>query len=245
MFSAKKKQSPGEIPGAVTSLRSPKTVGRERLRFIDGEVSKAKEAVADLENRIERFESIISDADANHRALQLAIANDGGKALAEYAAGKAGADSEIAKLVTLEDSSRKAATAAKAALPGTESMLNNARAQLPRLAEERVAELNRVVARLADADARAYQKAFEEMCRLHDRLVGYASVAQATIGDIQLIIDPVKTPRFALPSMGNSDADPFLRHSVNELTVNAAAKSWAAVRQRLEDDAEADLSDLI
>jgi hypothetical protein len=245
MFSAKNKQSPGEIPGAVTSLRSPKTVGRERLRFAAGEVAKANEAVADLEQRVARFSTIIADADTNHRALQDAINADGGRALAEYSAGKSDPDSEITRLVTLAESSAKASNAAKAALPNTEAMLASARSQVTALGDQRAAELNRVVAMLADADARAYQKAFEEMCRLHDRLVGYASVAQASIGDVQLILDPIKTPRFALPSLGNSDADPFLRHREDELVVADAARQWATVRQRIDADVDADLDDLI
>jgi hypothetical protein len=240
--SAKLKTTPGESSGTV---HTAKPDGRERLRFIDGEVRKANDAVADLEKRVERFGSIIADADANHRALQTAIANDGGVALAAYSAGNAPADSEIAKLVTLAETSSKAATAAKAALPSAEAMLANARLQVKELGEQRNAELNRVVALLADSDARAYQRAFEELCRIHDRLVGYSNVAQASIGDVQLIIDPVKTPRFALPSLGNSDADPFLRHRVNDFTVNESAKSWTAVRQRLEADVDADLSDIL
>jgi hypothetical protein len=243
MFSAKKSRD--EIPGKVTQLKPAKPEGRERLRHIDREVSKAHDAVAELEKRVERLKSIIADADTHHRTLQLAIAADSGLALARYSEGNADADSDIAKLVNLADTSAKAATVARAALPHTETMLNDARSQIPALAEQRNAELNRVVALLADADAQAYRKSFEEMCRLHDCLVGYAQVAQASIGDVQLIIDAVKTPRFALPSMGNSDADPFLRHRVNEFTVNASAKSWTAVRERLEADADADLTDLI
>ena len=247
MFNSAKKKSRGEIPGSVPQLQpaKPKAVGRERLRHIDREVSRARDAVAELEKRVERLKSIIADADTHHRALQLAIAADSGVELARYSEGNAGSDSGIAKLVTLADSSAKASTAAQAALPHAETMLNDARSQIPALAEQRNAELNRVVALLADADAQAYQRAFDEMCRLHDRLVGYAQVAQASIGDVQLIIEPVKTPRFALPSSGNSDADPFLRHRVNEFTVSESARNWSTVRQRLEADADADLTDLI
>jgi hypothetical protein len=245
MFGAKAKKPSGKSPVAVTSLRSPKTVGRERLRHIDGEVAKANEAVTDLEQSVARLNTIIADADTNHHALQDAINADGGRALADYSAGKSDPDSEIAKLVTIAEASAKAANAAKAALPTTESMLSDARSQVTALGDQRLAELNRVVAMLADADARAYQKAFDEMCRLHDRLVGYASVAQASIGDVQLIVDPIKTPRFALPSLGNSDADPFLRHRENEIAVAESARQWATVRQRLEVHVDADLSDIL
>jgi hypothetical protein len=244
MFSVSKKTPRGESSAVVRS--KPGAVGRERLRHFDGEANKAKSAVADLERNIERLESIITDADASHRALQLAIVNDGGVALASYSAGAASADSEIAKLVMAAENSARAATAAKAALPHAQASLDNARGQVIMLGEERNAELNRVIAVLADSDARAYQKAFEEMCRLHDRLVGYASVVEGNQGDVRLIIDPLKTPRFALPSLGNQDADPFLRHRTpNDIVVSDAAKTWSTVRDRLGADVDADLGDLI
>jgi hypothetical protein len=241
--SAKAKQKPpSESSGTV---QTAKLDGRERLRFIDGEVRKANDAVADLEQRVERLGQIVTDAESNHNALQVAINADGGVALAAYSVGQAPADSEISRLVELAESSAKAATAAKAALPSTEAMLDSARSQVKELGDQRNAEMNHVVALLADADARAYQRAFDEMCRLHDRLIGYSNVAQVSIGDVQLITENPKTPRFALPSLGNSDADPFLRHRVNDFTVNDAAKSWATVRQRLESDVDADLSDIL
>jgi hypothetical protein len=45
---------------------------------------------------------------------------------------------------------------------------------------------------------------------------------------------------------GNSDADSFLRHNApSPLTVQAAAKHWAAVRAALEADVNSDVDDLI
>src|SRR3981081_3581013 len=63
--------------------------GRERLRFLDAELAKAKDALSELDARLDRLAGIIRSADAAHTALQEAIAADGGAALAEYAAGKA------------------------------------------------------------------------------------------------------------------------------------------------------------
>ncbi len=230
----------------VDSLRpKPAPVGRERLRHFDAEVSKAKEAVADLEQRVERLESIIIDADAAHRALQLAISNDGGVALASYSAGTSPVDSEISKLVMAAETSARAATAAKAALPHAQAALENAKAQVIDLGEQRVSELNRVIAMLADGEARAYQKAFDELGRRHDRLCGWASTAEANQGDIRLTQAPLAVPRFASPSLGNMDADPFLRHQVNQLDIGDAARMWKEIRGRLELDAGADISDLI
>jgi hypothetical protein len=241
-----RKKSRGEIPGEEPKVRPIQHTGREKLRFLDTEVKRAAEAIADLGQRVERLGTIIADAETNQANLQAAIKEDGGVALANYSAGNCDPESDIAKLVTLAEASSKAANAAKVALPSTEAMLESARSQAVTLQEARNAELNRVLANLADVEGREYKAVFDDLCRRHDRLVGYSQVAQANIGDVRLIVDPLKVPRFALPSMGNADADPFLRHlSDNEFTVAASARTWAKVHERLDSDVDADLSDLI
>jgi hypothetical protein len=248
MISLVSKKAPkSESPSVSTSVKrsKPDLVSRERLRYLDAELAKANAAALEIEQRIQRLETIISEAETHHQALQLAILVDNGVSLSNYSAGKESEDSEISKLVMLADSSARAATAAKAALPQAQASLANVREQAVRLNEERVAELNRVIALLADVEAREYEKAFRVMCRHHDRLVGYSNIQQANIGDIRRIEDPQKTPRFALPSLGNSDADPFLRHRVNESVVAESERMWSTVKQRLQADSDADLSDLI
>jgi hypothetical protein len=242
--SVAKNTSPTESPKTVSKPKSNHT-GRERLKHFASEISRANETIEDLEQRVSRFGGIIIEANAAQRALQDAINADGGLALAAYSSGQAKPDDEISRLVAHSQTSSEAATAAKVALPNAEAALESARSQLISLGEQKNTELNRVLALLADKDARDYAQAFAETCRLHDKLVGYASVAQSNLGDCQLIIDPLKVPRFALPSLGNSDADPFLRHGIpNELTVNESARRWSAIRSRLESDVDADLSDL-
>jgi hypothetical protein len=246
MFKSAKMKSKGSDPlGEAPMPRTIQHAGRERFRFVDGELKRAIEAIADLEARVTRLGAIISEAESNQRNLQGAIQADGGIALAEFSAGKADPDSDIARLVTLAESSQKAANAAKVALPSTEAMLENARAQAADLREKRNSELNLVLANIADADAKAYERSFNECCRLHDRLVGYSQVAQSNIGDVRLTTSNPTVPRFALPSLGNSDADPYLRHRGSELTVAESARTWATVRQLLEADVNADISDLI
>lgn len=218
--------------------------GREKLKHFASEISRAHETIEDLEQRVSRFGGIIVEADAAQLALQNAINNDGGIALAKYSAGQAKPDDDIVKLVALAKTSGEASAAAKTSQPYTEALLENARSQLVSLGEQKNTELNRVIALLADKDAQAYAEAFAETCRLHDKLVGYANVAQANIGDIQLITDTPRRPRFAMPSLGRSDADPFLRHHPSEPTVNESAKRWSTVRSRLESNVDADLSDL-
>src|ERR1019366_8856006 len=108
-------------------------------------------------------------------------------------------DSSIARLVLLADNSKRAATAAQAALPSAHAQIENANAQLLALHEQRAAELNRVLMMLGDFEAQEYSKAFDRLCFYHDKLVGYSNVAQVSHGDIQLIIAPLSSPRFAFP----------------------------------------------
>ena len=171
-------------PTPTSSVRKkPDPVGRDRLKHLDSETQKARNCVGDFEQRVRRLESIIVDADAAHAALQQAIATDGGKALEDYASGNAPGDSEIARLVMTSEQSARAATAARAALPTATAALENVKMQVIVLGEERGFELNRVIAMLADDEARAYQRAFDDLGRRHDRLVGYANVTQVNEGD--------------------------------------------------------------
>jgi type VI protein secretion system component VasK len=242
MFNRVEKNPRSESSGA--SVTKPKQ-GRERLQHFADEIVRAHNAIEDLEQRVARFGAIITESEVTHRALQDAINADGGIALAAYSAGQTKPNDAISKLVSHAKSSGEAAAAAKTALPHTESLLENARSQLISLVEQKNAELNRVVATLADVDARKYQEAFALLGKYHDRLVGYAAMAEGNQGDVRLIQDPLKTVRFALPSMGNMDADPFLRHQISDLTVGESARKWSEVRHRLQSDANADLTDLV
>jgi chromosome segregation ATPase len=196
----------GESPAAAV-VSKPKQ-GREKLKHFADEICKAHNAIEDLEQRIARLTAIIIESNGAERALQDAINADGGIALAAYSSGQTKPTDDISKLVAHAKSSGEAAAAAKTALPHTESLLDNARSQLISLAEQKNAELNRVLASMADLDAQAYEKAFNLACTYHDKLAGYASVAQNNVGEVHLIFEAPKMPRFALPSLGNSDADP-------------------------------------
>ena len=241
MFSVQKK-SKDNVSSIRPAVKTP--AGRERLKHFDDEIGKAKQAVVELEQRIERCESIIKDADVNHRALQNAIEGDNGKSLADYSAGKVPDDSTIAKLVLAADNSGRAAVAARASLPGANAQLENAQAQILALKEERAAELKRVLMNIGDVTAREYQSAFDTLGRLHDELVGVASILEDNIGDIWRIQEPLVACRFAFPSTGDSLSDPFVRHRISDLTSGEAARRFAAIKARLEENAMADISDL-
>jgi hypothetical protein len=223
-----------------------KPAGRERLIYSDEQIGLAKQAIAELEQKIERLEEIVSSADVHHRSLQACIEADNGRSLADYSAGDVPADSSIGRLVLLSDNSRRAAIAASAALPSAIAQLVNAKSQLYELGEQRAQEMHRVLIALGDLDAQAYRKAFDQMCRLHDQLVGFASVAQVNLGDVQLAVVPLATPRFAFPSIGGHvDSDPYLRHTPSSLTVSESGRKWTEVRERLSADANADVNDLL
>jgi capsule polysaccharide export protein KpsE/RkpR len=119
-------KSHGESHGTITSpIHKPKQ-GRERLRHFAEGISKAHEAIEDLEHRIARFESIITEAQVAQKSLQAAVHEDGGRSLSEFSSGKTAPDDKISKLVALAKASREAALAASDALPHTREALDNA-----------------------------------------------------------------------------------------------------------------------
>jgi hypothetical protein len=91
----------GAKADAVGGIRpKPDDVGRERLRHFDQELAKAHTFVADMETRVARLATIITDAVAAEQALQLYIASDGGvAALAAHSAGQTTPDDEISDLI--------------------------------------------------------------------------------------------------------------------------------------------------
>jgi hypothetical protein len=121
----------------------------------------------------------MSDADAAHAAVQEAVAADGGVALAEYAAGSA-ADGGIAKLIAAEETTAKAAAAAKSALPKAQAMLADARAEVTRLEREKEDAALAHLRTRADDVALTYKRAFDLLCRSHDQLVGISAALSAT-----------------------------------------------------------------
>jgi hypothetical protein len=242
-------KSRSENSVTITSPINKPKQGRERLAFFAAGIAKAHEAIEDLEQRIARFESIITEAQVAHKALQAVVHEDGGRSLAEFSSGKT-PDDKISQLVALVKTSREAALAASDALPHTKEALDNARSQLAQLGQDKAAELNRVVAALADADAQTYWQAFQNLGRLHDQLVGYSYVAGQNLmaGEavhVQLTNEPLTAPRFIMPSLGSSDADPELRYSSSHFAVEQAARKWSAVRERLDHDDNCDLNDLL
>jgi hypothetical protein len=229
--------------GTITSPQ-PKPIrqGRERLANFCAQIEAAEHVIGELTEHVARLKTVVVEADAASRALQAAIAADGGVELAKYSRGEASPDDAISKLVRHERTSNDASVAAKAGLPHTETLLAAARQQLVALTNERHVEVGRVIANLASSDVAAYEASFQETCRLHDRLVGFARVSQNNAGEIHILEEPPKIARFAVH--GDPNAAPFYNHQTSAHVVEQSAKRWSEIRLRLEANADADLSDL-
>jgi hypothetical protein len=223
--------------------------GRERLRFAAAELAKACDCVTDLEARLTRLTTIISDADAAHVALQEAIAADGGVALEAYGAGRA-SDQPIAKLVGAKENTAKAASAAKDALPNVQGMLAKARAECSRLESVKFDAVIVYLKTRASDEHKSYMRAFRELSDSYDRLCGIAVAVSAT-GHSDIMTTglpvPIRAPGFNMgtgPSHGSSELVTMM-HTAGEAKVANWTAKWMQARERLDKDAEADLDDLI
>lgn len=221
--------------------------GRERLHYFNEQLSLAAEAVLDLEHRVVTLEKIGTDAIAADQALQAFIKRDDGvAALAAHSAGEIDVNAEICTLLHKAKSTSEAAGPAAAALPAAKNALDFARSEVVRLEQEKAAEISRFMTSLADNLAREYKTAFEKACRLHDELMGFANGTSVYVGEIAMIVEDLKLPRFNLPALAClNDHDPFLRHRANTSTVDSASRTWAEVRTRLESDVDSDLTDIV
>ncbi len=222
--------------------------GRERLRFFADELVKANEAVAELEVRLDRLTGIIQDAELAQATLQQAIAEDGGVGLAEYAAGRA-QDSDIAQLVQAKETTAKAAAAARDAVPNVQNMLSRARNEVARLEQQKQDEALRYLKQRADHVALQYKRIFDALCRSHDQLVGISAALSATGehgGEIRMSSTPIQVPRFDLPSVADpNEFLPTMTHRPADIAVEDATANWLEARNRLSQDTEAKLDDLI
>jgi hypothetical protein len=251
VFKLKSKANDKKEAKAMTAPQpatQPVLDGRDRLRFFATELVKANNAVTELETRLNRLTNIVRDADAAHVALQQAIADDGGVALADYAAGNT-PDCAIAKLIAVDEAASKAAAAAKEALPNVQNTHAHARAEVTRLEQKKEDTALEYLRGRADELALQYKRIFNALCRSHDQLVGI-SVALSTSGEyggeIRMSTLPVKVPRFNLPSTADpNEYLPTMDHLASEFTVEGSAADWQQARERLFKDADAELDDLI
>jgi hypothetical protein len=239
---AKPSKSRGnDIPVTTSPQTKPPRQGRERLVNFGVQLDAARHVIGELTEHVARLKAVVVEAQESHRALQECIAADGGVELAKFSSGQCKEDDPISQLVKRERTSAAASAAAAAGIPHAESLLAAAQAQLVSLREQQHAEVMRVIELMADDDARSYQAAFDKCCLWHDKMAGYAQATEGNIGDTRLIIDVLKVPRYALPSMGDSLADPFLRHHSSPHVIDQSAKRWLDIKARLEANPNADV----
>jgi hypothetical protein len=158
---------------------------------------------------------------------------------------KSDSETEIGKLVAAADYKGKKAAAARATMPGVQSQLAAARAEVMRLDHEREkAVLEYLTMRANEAAA----KIFAALCRQHDSLVGISAALSSGDfgGEIAMVTTPLVVPNFNLPALSNG-AEYFatLTHLATERTVQDASSAWFAARNRLNANPEAEIDDLI
>ncbi len=222
--------------------------GRDRLAAAKA-LSDGQACVADLEARLNRLSTIISDADAAHDALQQAITADGGVALERYGNGNA-ANEPIAALIATKENTARAASAAKAALPSVEDMLAKARAEVTRLETVKFDAMIVFLKTRASDEHRAFLTAFNALCRSYDTLCGIAVALSAT-GHSDMMTSgapmPIKVSGFNMntgPGYGPSEPVTMAR-GADEDAIRRATAAWMQARERLAKDPDADIDDLI
>jgi hypothetical protein len=135
------------------------------------------------------------------------------------------------------------------ALPNVRQAMTHAMSEVDRLEKEKQDAVVAYLRQRADDVAEAYKKIFAALCATHDTLAGI-SVALSTTGafggEIQMSTVPMQVPRFNLPALADpNEYLPTMTHRASEITVDEAMASWMAARERLANDADAPLDDLL
>ena len=222
---------------------------RDVLRSRSAEVTKAEQAIAQMTANVTRLELIISEAASADTALQNAVAADGAVALTAFAQGEAAPDSDITTLLANAENTSRAAVAARAALPRAQANLANAQEQITHLETQRRQAIRDFLVLLATDYGRKYMAAWNELCSVHDILVGInASLppASATGPELRMSTLPIIAPRFNLATVAHaSEFLATIEHRANDYAVQEVSGKWLSASERLSADVEADVSDLL
>jgi hypothetical protein len=170
-------------------------------------------------------------------------------ALEAYGAGLA-SDQPIAKLVEHKETTAKAASAARDALPGVQDMLAKPRAELVRLESLKFDAIIIYLKTRAKDEHEAYLRAFNQLCRSYEQLYGIA-VGLAATGHADMMTTgapvPIQAPGFNMgtgPGHGPSELV-TMTHLAGEAQVADFTAKWMNARERLIKDADANVDDLI
>jgi hypothetical protein len=125
-------------------------------------------------------------------------------------------------------------------------MLAKARSEIKRLEEEREKAIVEYLRTRADEYAAQYKLIFQALCRAHDQLVGISNalLARWDFPDIRMGVPRIEVPRFNLPSMAFG-GEATIGHLAVDATVEDATANWLGAMDRLINDADAPLDDLL
>jgi hypothetical protein len=227
-------------------MKSEPKADRAKLVEITEALANVTAAVAELEQRRDRFTKVIAENEATQARLTASIEADGGRAL-DAALSGSGSD-ELSDLMATAEANSKAATGAKAGLPVIERQLEHARAELKRLEGERYLTTREVLIEHADKIGAEYKATYEKLADLHDTLVAVSmAVPPGSHGEpaIQMVDSEFELPRFFLPSV--RDKDEFLgtfKHRSDPTKLERIAGHWSEAFARVATDVNADITDL-
>lgn len=248
MFNRSRKSTKAQAAANAACAPSRKiTEERDVLRSRSAECLKAQSAIAEMQANVVRLELIISEASEADTALQTAVAEDGAVALTAFAQGESAPDSDIATLLANAENTARAAVAARVALPRAQANLANAQEQITHLENERQKAIRDFLVLLATDYGRRYVKAWDELCGLHDALVEINAAlppATSTESELRMTTVAIVAPRFNMSPVAH--ASEWLATMEHHFSGNEAVQDkWRAGRERLANDVEADVSDLL
>lgn len=221
------------IPG------KPRSASRDTLAKINAEIEAAREAAVSIERRIVHLKSTIEAGEQAGRELQISVGSAAGAAaLAAFSGGR---ENRIARQVADAEHAAWAAAVARRALPVAENDLAAARAEIARLEDAKKAAIKTVLIEHGDLMARRYVAAFEELCAVHDQIVGFAR--GANVSNVILASTALEIPRFDLPKLKCADGfTTYLKHIPKNQDIHAASIAWSRFAARLADDPNATVS---
>ncbi len=103
---------------------------------------------------------------------------------------------------------------------------------------------------IANEKARRYSALSVELSDLHSELVGISNAlppVSPTEPEIRMTTLPIQIPCFNLPSARSNSSEwiAVAEYRANEYAVASVSEKWSAARERLANDVEADVSNLL
>ena len=217
--------------------RSP---AREALVAAATALAESRARAEAAQAAVEQLRAVIDAEKSAQAALQSAVAQDGGAALARYGGGET--TLPIGSLVARADIAARAAVIAKDALPEAEEKQRPAAQEVVQLIGEHRLAVAAVLIDQVDRVGKRYLETFNRLCDLHDQLAGAARGIAAFGCDIALLSEPLEVPRFNLPAMPSGPVyGVCLHHMPRPPAIGVAAAAWSHAGRRLAEDPHADI----